>query len=70
MAPLTAKARDKLPASKFAIPNAKDGPAYPIDTEARGRAALARVAANGSPAEQAKVRAAVRKRYPRMKVES
>lgn len=72
MAPLSAARRNALPDSKFAIPasQSKTGdPAYPIDTQARGRAALARVAANGTSAEQRKVRAAVRRRYPGMKVE-
>jgi hypothetical protein len=64
MAPLTAKRRNALPDSKFALP----GQRYPIDTQARGRAALARVAADGTPSEQRRVRAAVRKRYPGMKV--
>jgi hypothetical protein len=38
--------------------------AYPINTQARAVSALARVAANGTPAEKSKVRAAVARKYP------
>lgn len=50
-----------LPDSSFAIPATRD---YPINTRGRAVAALARVATDGTPTEQAKVRAAVRNRYP------
>jgi len=65
MAALTAKRRNALPKTVFAIPAQR---AYPIDTPARARSALARVAANGTPDEQAQVRRAVAKRYPDMDV--
>ena len=64
MAKLTAKRRNKLPKTKFAMPGKR---AYPIDTKARARNALARVAQHGTPAQQKKVRAAVTKRYPGLK---
>lgn len=64
MAVLTAKTRKALPAGAFALPGGR----YPIHDEAHARDALSRVAANGSPSEQATVRAKVRKRYPGMKV--
>jgi len=64
MAKLTSKQRKKLPKSKFAMPGKK---AYPIDTKARARNALARVAQHGTKAQQKKVRAAVTKRYPSLK---
>ena len=38
--------------------------AYPLNTPGRAKSALSRVAANGTPAEKSKVRAAVRKKYP------
>lgn len=62
---LTAAARKKLKPSDFAIPPDK----YPIHDEAHARNALARVAQNGSPAEQSKVRAAVKKKYPGIAIE-
>jgi len=37
---------------------------YPIPDQAHARNALARVAQNGTPAEQKKVKAAVKKRFP------
>jgi hypothetical protein len=39
-------------------------PAYPINTRGRAINALSRVEQNGTPAEQAKVRAAVKRKYP------
>jgi len=60
-----------IPKGKFALPgggpNGQD--AYPIDTPGRARDALSRVAANGTAAEQAKVKAAVRKAYPSIAVD-
>jgi hypothetical protein len=72
MAPLTAARRGSLALSNFAVPagESKTGkPAYPIDTAARARSALARVDANGSSAEQRKVKLAVKRKYPGMKVQ-
>ncbi len=60
MTELTAETRNALPDSAFALP----GRRYPIANESHARNALARVSANGTPAEQAAVRAAVHKRYP------
>lgn len=65
MAKLTAAARDNLKDSDFALP----GRRYPIMDESHARDALARVAANGTPEEKAKVRAAVHHRYPDMGAE-
>ena len=61
MAKITSKQRKNLPASAFAMPAKR---AYPIPDEAHGRNALARVATNGTPGQQATVRAAVAKKYP------
>lgn len=67
---LSARERQSLPRSDFALPGRGEGPkgagsgAYPIPDAAHGRAALSRVSANGSPAEKAKVRAAVHRKFP------
>lgn len=61
MAKLTTKRRKALPRSSFAIPEER---AYPIHDMAHARNALARVAQHGTPTEKARVRAAVRRRYP------
>lgn len=62
---LTTSARNALPSSAFVFPAQR---AYPIHDENHARDALARAKQNGSPSEQAKVRAAVKKRYPDMDV--
>lgn len=60
MATLTAAARRKIPKKDFALPGGR----YPIEDAAHARNALARVAQNGTPEEKARVRAAVRRKYP------
>jgi hypothetical protein len=64
-APLTADKRNKLPDSAFALPGRK----YPIDTPERARSALSRVEQFGSDSDKAKVKAAVKKKYPNMKTD-
>lgn len=64
-APMDAKKRDSLDSSDFALPGRK----YPIDSPERARSALARVKQFGSPEDQRKVKAAVQKKYPNMKVD-
>jgi hypothetical protein len=59
-AELTARRRKNLPDSAFALP----GRRYPIHDRAHARNALARVAQHGTPTEQKRVRAAVRRRFP------
>lgn len=59
-AELTTRGRKRLDKKDFALPGRK----YPIHDAAHARNALARVAQSGTPAEQAKVRAKVHKRYP------
>ncbi len=59
-APLTAKRRNALSRSSFAIPETRS---YPIQDEAHARNALAR--SSGKP-EQARVRRAVCAKYPNM----
>jgi hypothetical protein len=55
------KQRNKLSKKSFALPGKRK---YPIPDKAHASNALARVAQHGSAAEQKKVRAAVKKRYP------
>lgn len=57
---LTAAERHALPSKDFALPGGR----YPINDANHGRNALARVAQNGSPEEQARVRAAVHRKFP------
>ena len=66
MGSLNAKGRKALPSDSFALPGGgpHDSDAYPLPDQAHAVAALARVAANGTPAEKAKVRAAVRSKFP------
>jgi hypothetical protein len=61
MAKLSTTARKKVPTKSFAEPDKRK---YPIEDEAHARNALSRVAQSGTPAEKAKVRAAVKKKYP------
>jgi hypothetical protein len=61
MAKLTAKKRNALKTSSFAEPGKR---AYPIQDASHARNALARVSQHGTPAEKAKVRAAVHRKYP------
>lgn len=60
MAKLTAKGRKAIKPSNFAIPP----DSYPIHDASHARNALARVSQHGSPSEQRKVKAAVRRKYP------
>ena len=61
MAKLSAADRKKLKDSDFAEPDKRK---YPIEDETHARDALARVAQNGSEAEQRQVRKKVEERYP------
>lgn len=60
MAKLTTEKRNDLPSKSFAGPDRS----YPIDTENRGRNALARVSQHGSPSLKAEIRRKVHKKYP------
>lgn len=60
---LSTNARNNLKDSDFAL----EGRRYPIHDLSHARNALARVAANGNSDEQAKVKAAVYRRYPTLK---
>jgi hypothetical protein len=59
VATLQTSTRNELPDSAFALP----GRRYPIHDLAHARNALSRVAQNGTPEEQRKVRAAVARKY-------
>ena len=61
MAKLKSETRKSLPAKDFAEPDKKK---YPIEDKAHARNALSRVAQSGTPAEKAKVKRAVKKKYP------
>lgn len=63
MAKLTSATRSQLPAEAFVFPKTRK---YPIHDASHARDALAR--SSGKP-EEAAVRAAVRKRYPSMKID-
>jgi hypothetical protein len=60
MAKLTAKKRNSLKTSSFAEPGERK---FPINDKSHARNALSRAAAKG-PAVEAKVRAAVKRKYP------
>jgi hypothetical protein len=61
MAKLKTETRKSLPTKAFAEPEKKK---YPIEDKAHARNALSRVAQSGTPAEKAKVKRAVKKKYP------
>lgn len=56
----------KAPKGSYALPAGGPGgsDAYPINTRKRAVSALARVATDGTPAEQAAVRRAVKAKFP------
>ena len=58
---LSTKQRKKLSKKEFALPGKRK---YPIPDKAPARNALARVAQYGTPAEQKKVKAAAKRRFP------
>ena len=64
MARLSASQRRNLPRGDFALSKQRK---YPINDRSHARNALARVSQYGSPAQKARVRAAVRRRYPGIK---
>lgn len=61
MAKLTAKRRNALPSSDFAVPGER---AYPVPDKSHARNALARVSQFGTSAEKAKVRRKVATKFP------
>ena len=71
---LTAKARQDMPRSDFALPGKGEGKkgagsgSYPIPDEGHARAALSRGAANASPSELAEIKRKVHEKFPDMKI--
>ena len=71
---LSAAERRALPDKDFVFPGKGEGPegkqrgSYPINDKKHARAALAMAAAHASPAKQAKVKAAVEKKFPGIKI--
>ena len=71
---LSYKERQGLSKSQFALPGKGEGPegkqggSYPIPDESHARNALARVSQHGSEAEKRKVKSAVEKKFPDIKV--
>lgn len=60
---LTYNERKHLPQEEFAIPETRS---YPIPDIAHARDALARVSANGTDEQKARVRAAVHRKFPQI----
>ena len=71
---LSAAERRALPNKDFVFPGKGEGPegkqrgAYPINDKKHARAALAMAAAHASPEKEARVKAAVKKKYPEIEV--
>jgi hypothetical protein len=63
--PLDSKGRAALPDSDFAIPKERK---YPIPDEAHARNAISRSSASGTDAEKKQVRAAVKRKFPDIKI--
>ena len=69
MAKLTAKDRQGLSSSQFALPGKGEGPkgtgsgSYPIPDRGHAKAALSRVAQHGTSAEKATVRSKVKAKF-------
>jgi hypothetical protein len=61
MAKLSSAGRKSISAKSFAEPKERK---YPIENAAHAKNALARVSQFGTPAEKAKVRKAVKAKYP------
>lgn len=61
MATLSTRRRNRLRDQSFAIPETRS---YPIHNRRHAANALARVAQHGSPAQRARVRRAVCRRFP------
>lgn len=66
MAKLKTATRNALPSSDFALPGKR---AYPIEDKAHARNALARAAQHATPSEEARIKAAVHKKYPSITIE-
>lgn len=65
MAVLTTEERKRLPKGRFGLPGKR---AYPLPDANHARDALARAAANATPAERAEIERNVHRLYPRIKI--
>ncbi len=63
MSKLSARGRKNIKKKNFALPGGR----YPIHDISHARNALSRVAQHGSPAEKARVKAAVYRKYPSLR---
>lgn len=70
MAKLTYGERKSLPKKDFALPGKREGGkgGYPVPDKSHARDALARVSANGTPAQKKAVRAKVHQKFPSMSI--
>lgn len=65
MGKITAKRRKRMKSSTFALPKERK---FPIPDAAHARNALSRVSQYGSPSEVKRVKAAVHKKFPSIKI--
>ncbi len=65
MGKITAKRRKRMKSSTFALPKERK---FPIPDAAHARNALSRVSQHGSPSEVKRVKAAVHKKFPSIKI--
>jgi hypothetical protein len=65
MVKITSKGRKRMKSSTFALPKERK---YPIPDAAHARNALSRVSQHGSPSEVKRVKAAVHKKFPSIKI--
>lgn len=65
MGKITSKGRKRMKPSTFALPKERK---YPIPDTTHARNALSRVSQHGSPSEVKRVKAAVHKKFPSIKI--
>lgn len=65
MGKITSKGRKRMKPSTFALPKERK---YPIPDATHARNALSRVSQHGSPSEVKRVKAAVHKKFPSIKI--
>jgi len=69
MAKLLMAVRKRLGKKQFAIPGKRPGPgSYPIPDRSHAINALARVSQHGTPTEKARIRGAVKRKFPDIKM--
>lgn len=65
MGKITSNGRKRMKSSTFALPKERK---FPIPDAAHARNALSRVSQHGSPSEVKRVKAAVHKKFPSIKI--